>query len=145
MHALALHLVRTTFRLRSVRELVSFEAQLNGTSNIANRPLRGSLWLNVCGDQSFRDVAGQGSGLHRSVSGKEEKEMLKAFLNYGLVAAVLVWAGVVALMAYRLDDSPWRWAFAALAVGGIVTVVAIFKIRRYIDGLNKAPEQQGKP
>jgi membrane protein implicated in regulation of membrane protease activity len=77
--------------------------------------------------------------------GREEKEMLKAFLNYGLVAAVIVWAGVVAMMAYRLDDSPWRLAFAALAVGGIVTVVAIFKIRRYVDELNKASEQRGKP
>jgi membrane protein YdbS with pleckstrin-like domain len=67
--------------------------------------------------------------------------MLKAFLNYGLVAAVLVWAGVVAMMAYRLDDSPWRWAFAALAVGGIATVAVLFKIRRYVDGLHK---QSGK-
>jgi predicted MFS family arabinose efflux permease len=49
------------------------------------------------------------------------------------------------MMAYRLDDSPWRLAFAALAVGGIVTVVAIFKIRRYVDELNKASEQRGKP
>ena len=71
--------------------------------------------------------------------------MLRAFLNYGLVAAVIVWAGVVALMAYRLDDSPWRWAFAALAVGGIATVFIIFKIRRYVDGLTKASEQHGKP
>ncbi|HEY7130589.1 MAG TPA: hypothetical protein VH332_12985 [Nitrospira sp.] len=69
--------------------------------------------------------------------------MLKAFLNYGLVAAVIVWAGVVALMAYRLEDSPWRWAFAALAVGGVATVAVIFKIRRYVDGLNKVSEQQG--
>ena len=69
--------------------------------------------------------------------------MLKAFLNYGLVAAVIVWAGVVALMAYRLDDSPWRWAFAALAVGGIATVYIIFKIRRYVDGLTKASGEQG--
>jgi membrane protein implicated in regulation of membrane protease activity len=70
--------------------------------------------------------------------------MLKAFLNYGLVAAVLVWAGVVAMMAYRLNDSPWRWAFAALAVGGISTVAVIFKIRRYVDGLTKDTEQQDK-
>lgn len=69
--------------------------------------------------------------------------MLKAFLNYGLVAAVIVWAGVVALMAYRLDDSPWRWAFAALAVGGIATVFIIFKIRRYVDGLTQASGEQG--
>ena len=70
--------------------------------------------------------------------------MLKGFLNYGLVAAVLVWAGVVAMMAYRLNDSPWRWAFAALAVGGIATVAVIFKIRRYVDGLTKDTEQQDK-
>ena len=71
-----------------------------------------------------------------------KEEMLRGFLNYGLVAAVLVWAAVVTLMAYRLDDSPWRWAFAALAVGGVATVAAIFKIRKYIDGLNKASEGQ---
>ena len=75
--------------------------------------------------------------------GEDEEEMLRGFLNYGLVAAVLVWAGVVALMAYRLDDSPWRWAFAALAVGGIATAAAIFKIRKYVDGLNKRSEEQG--
>jgi hypothetical protein len=82
---------------------------------------------------------------HLSFWGREgqRKEMLKAFLNYGLVAAVIVWAGVVALMAYRLDDSPWRWAFAALAVGGIATVAIIFKIRRYVDGLTEASEEQG--
>ncbi|HEU4683762.1 MAG TPA: hypothetical protein VFS39_04600 [Nitrospira sp.] len=70
--------------------------------------------------------------------------MLRGFLNYGLVAAVLVWAAVVALMAYRLDDSPWRWAFIALALGGVATVVGIFKIRRYVDGLHKAGEQKSK-
>jgi hypothetical protein len=69
--------------------------------------------------------------------------MLKAFLNYGLVAAVIVWAGVVALMAYRLENSPWRWAFAALAVGGVATVAVIFKIRRYVDGLTKTSGEQG--
>jgi hypothetical protein len=70
--------------------------------------------------------------------------LLRGFLNYGLVAAVLVWAAVVAMMAYHLDESPWRWAFAALSVGGLVTVAGIFWIRKYIDGLNKASEQQGK-
>jgi len=71
--------------------------------------------------------------------------MLRGFLNYGLVAAVLVWAAVVAMMAYRLEESPWRWAFIALAIGGVVTVFGIFKIRKYVDGLTKASEQQGKP
>ncbi|HKT35292.1 MAG TPA: hypothetical protein VJR03_10710 [Nitrospira sp.] len=69
--------------------------------------------------------------------------MLRAFLNYGLVAAVLVWAAVVGLMAFRLEDSPWRWVFAALAVGGLATVGVIFKIRRYVDAANKASGEQG--
>jgi hypothetical protein len=75
--------------------------------------------------------------------GKEDEQMLKGFLNYGLVAAVVVWAAVVAMMAYRLEDSPWRWAFAALVVGGIATIAAIFKIRKYVDALNKESREQG--
>lgn len=70
--------------------------------------------------------------------------MLRMFLNYGLVAAVPVWAVVVAMMAYHLDESPWRWAFAALSVGGLVTVAGIFWIRKYVDGLNKALDHGSK-
>ncbi len=70
------------------------------------------------------------------------KGFLQYFMNYGLIAAVLVWAAVVALMAYHLEDSPWRWMFAALALGGVGTVAGIFKIRKYIDGLNKASQQE---
>lgn len=69
--------------------------------------------------------------------------MLRGFLNYGLVAAILVWAAVVGMMAYRLDDSPWRWAFIALAAGGLATVAGIFKIRKYVDDLTKASDEQG--
>ena len=72
---------------------------------------------------------------------REEDRMVRGFLNYGLVAAVAVWAAVVAMMAYRLEDSPWRWTFVALALGGVVTVFGIFKIRKYVDGLNKASEK----
>lgn len=68
--------------------------------------------------------------------------MLRAFLNYGLVAAVLVWAAVIAMMAYRLEDSPWRWAFIALALIGIATVYVIFRIRRYVDRQMKDSEEQ---
>ena len=67
---------------------------------------------------------------------------LEWFLNYGLVAAILVWAGAVGLMAYHLTDSPWRWAFVALSVGGLVTVVVILWIRRYVNSLNKASQQE---
>lgn len=67
---------------------------------------------------------------------------MQYFMNYGLIAAVLVWAAVVGLMAYHLDDSPWRWAFVALAAGGLVTVGGIIKIRKYVDGLSKASQQE---
>ncbi len=43
---------------------------------------------------------------------------LQLFLNYGLVAAILVWAATVALMAYHLKESPWRWAFILLSLAG---------------------------
>ena len=92
------------------------------------RPLPISLSVAICSERLPFLLGRKG----------KENDMLKAFLNYGLVAAVIVWAGVVALMAYRLDDSPWRWAFAALAVGGIATVAVIFKIRRYVDGLTRS-------
>ncbi len=69
--------------------------------------------------------------------------MVRGFLNYGLVAAILVWAAVVGLMAYRLEDSPWRWAFVALAVCGVAVAGGILKIRKYVDAQMKASEQHG--
>ena len=54
---------------------------------------------------------------------------LQLFLNYGLVAAILVWAATVALMAYHLKESPWRWAFILLSLAGIGTIGVIFWIR----------------
>jgi len=68
--------------------------------------------------------------------------MQRAFLNYGLVAAVVVWAAVVGMMAYRLDESPWRWAFVALVFAGVITVACIFWIRKYVDRLNRATEKR---
>ena len=68
--------------------------------------------------------------------------MLRAFLNYGLVAAVVVWAAVVGMMAYRLEESPWRWAFVGLVFAGGITVAGIFWIRSYVDKLNKAGEKR---
>ena len=71
---------------------------------------------------------------------------LECFMNYGLIAAILVWAGAVGLMAYHLTDSPWRWAFVALSVSGLVTVGVILWIRKYVNGLNnKPPQQESKP
>ena len=68
---------------------------------------------------------------------REKKEMLKGFLNYGLVAAVVVWAAVVAMMAYRLDDSPWRGGGWAPARGGGCSGAGQFKKR------NKESGKQG--
>jgi hypothetical protein len=55
---------------------------------------------------------------------------------------VLVWVGVVGMMAYRLDESPWRWAFAALSLGGLVTIGGILWIRKYINRLSEATQQE---
>jgi hypothetical protein len=71
---------------------------------------------------------------------------LEFFMNYGLIAAILVWAGAVGLMAYHLTDSPWRWAFTALSIGGLVTVGVILWIRKYVNALNsKTSRQESKP
>jgi len=70
--------------------------------------------------------------------------MLRAYLNYGLVAAVVVWAAVVGMMAYRLNESPWRWAFVGLVCAGGLTVAGIFWIRKYVDRQAKASEQRSQ-
>lgn len=70
---------------------------------------------------------------------------LQFFLHYGLVVAVLVWAAVVGLMAYHLDDSPWRWAFVSLAGAGMVTVGGILWLRKYIDSLSRSAKGETRP
>ena len=69
------------------------------------------------------------------------KLLLQWFLHYGLMAAVLVWAAAVGMMSYHLTDSEWRWAFAALSVGGLVTIGGILWIRAYIDGMTEASQK----
>ncbi|HNI19229.1 MAG TPA: hypothetical protein PLS35_10955 [Nitrospira sp.] len=64
---------------------------------------------------------------------------LRFFLDYGLVLAILVWAATVALMAYHLDESPWRWAFILLSLAGLGTIGVIFWIRTYV---NKTAQTQ---
>ncbi len=66
------------------------------------------------------------------------------FLNYGLALAILVWAATVALMAYHLEESPWRWAFILLSLAGLGTVGVIFWIRRYVKNSMQALQQAGK-
>jgi MFS family permease len=69
-------------------------------------------------------------------------KMLRAYLNYGLVASVVVWAAIIGVMAYRLNESPWRWAFVALVFCGGLTIAVIFWIKKYVDRLNEAEEKQ---
>jgi hypothetical protein len=68
--------------------------------------------------------------------------MLRAYLNYGLIASVVVWAAIIGVMAYRLNESPWRWAFIGLMFAGGLTVAAIFWIKHYVDRQTKASEQR---
>jgi len=67
--------------------------------------------------------------------------MLRAYLNYGLVASVVVWAAIIGVMAYRLNESPWRWAFIGLIFAGGLTIAAIFWIKRYVDRQMKSSDQ----
>jgi MFS family permease len=78
----------------------------------------------------------------RKVRGKERGRMLRAYLNYGLIASVVVWAAIVGVMAYRLHESPWRWAFVGLVFCGGLTIAAILWIKRYVDRMSQADEKQ---
>ena len=66
------------------------------------------------------------------------------FMHYGLVAAVLVSTALVAVLAFRLDGSRWRWPMVALALAGIGTAVGILWIKRYINSLTKKSEEEGR-
>ncbi|MDH5666898.1 MAG: hypothetical protein OEY86_02655 [Nitrospira sp.] len=70
--------------------------------------------------------------------------MLRAYLNYGLVASVVVWAAIIGVMAYRLEESPWRWAFVGLIFAGGLTIAAIFWIKRYVDRQLKSSDQRSQ-
>ena len=66
------------------------------------------------------------------------------FMHYGLVLSSLVSTALVAVLAYRLEGSRWRWPMVALALAGIGTAVGILWIGRYIDRQPKASEQENK-
>jgi uncharacterized membrane protein (UPF0136 family) len=65
-------------------------------------------------------------------------------MNYGLVASILVSTALVAVLAYRLDGSRWRWPMVALALAGIGTAVGILWLRRFIDRQSKASDQENQ-
>ena len=67
--------------------------------------------------------------------------VVRFIMDYGLVAAILMWAATVAMMAYHLNDSPWRWAFILLSLVGLATVGVIFRIRKYVNNMAKKQGQ----
>ena len=79
-----------------------------------------------------------------SEEGRVVKGFRSWFMHYGLVAAVLVSTALVAVLAFRLDGSRWRWPMVALALAGIGTAVGILWIKRYINSLTKKSEEEGR-
>ena len=69
---------------------------------------------------------------------------LQLFLNYGLVAAILVRAATLAMMVYHLKESPWRWAFVLMSLAGLGTIGVIFWIWKYVQRVGKAQQEVGK-
>jgi hypothetical protein len=63
----------------------------------------------------------------RKKEGREEKvrRLILKFMEHGLLWAILVWAGAVALMAINTPDPFWRWTFLGLSATGVVIVVVI--------------------
>jgi hypothetical protein len=51
---------------------------------------------------------------------------------------------LVAVLAYRLDGSRWRWPMVALAMAGLGTIAGILWIRRYIDRQPNSSDQEVK-
>ena len=88
---------------------------------------------------------GDGKGIpiaRASRSDGTKGNMPRAYLNYGLIASVVVWAAIIGVMAYRLEASPWRWAFIGLMCAGGVTIAVIFWIKNYVDRQTKASDQR---
>jgi len=142
LSAQARQLGRTKFRHRSACGTCSVPSELKRNIEYASRPQRGPLRLNKCGVPSSEISRDKAKSLLPIFGGRKKEEMLRAYLNYGLIASVVIWAAIVGVMAYRLNESPWRWAFVALVFCGGLTVAVIIWIKKYVDRLNEAEEKR---
>jgi len=108
----------------------------------------GPRWTRAVEDNPTIPSGVSKSFLYGREEGSEEGRIVKGFrgwfMNYGLVAAILVSTALVAVLAYRLDGSRWRWPMVALAMAGIGTAVGILWIRKYIDRQTKASDQESQ-
>ena len=95
--------------------------------------------LGMCRSRRLAFPSGVGEIGRRTMN-----RFLQFFLNYGLVVAILVWAATVALMAYHLHESPWRWAFILMSLAGLGTVWVIFLIRKYVNKTAQTQQRAGK-
>ena len=69
------------------------------------------------------------------------KGFRRLFMLYGLVGSILGVMGVVGMLTYRLQESPWRWPLFAIILAGFGTIAGIFWIRRYVDRQTEESEQ----
>ena len=62
------------------------------------------------------------------------KRLILKFMEHGLLWAILVWAGAVALMAINTPDPFWRLEFLGLSATGVVIVIVINWARKKMVG-----------
>ena len=69
------------------------------------------------------------------------RRLILKFMEHGLLWAILVWAGAVALMAINTPDPFWRWTFLGLSATGVIIVVVINWARKKLMGVAQASKE----
>ena len=69
------------------------------------------------------------------------RRLILKFMEHGLLWAILVWAGAVALMAINTPDPFWRWAFLGLSATGVIIVVVINWARKKLVRAAQGPKE----